>query len=294
MEGIAPNATGCAGTRSARTRYRGRIARARRSGYLLRMQLAYRSLGGEGAPVVILHGLFGSAQNWTGTGRRLAGRGAVFALDLRNHGDSPHAPTLSLSDCVEDLRAWAAAHASAPLRLIGHSLGGLVSMGFAIAHPEMTAGLVSIDIAPRAYPVGHQSEFRALRTDLSGCVSRAEVEARIAEAVPDARTRQFLATNAVREGSGFRWRLNVDALERQTVAADLARAEGRFDGEALLVACGRSPYVRQEDQALMRARFPKAGIETIPDADHWPHVTAPDELFRILDGFLSRVDGAMQ
>jgi esterase len=265
-----------------------------RGRYLLRMQLSYRSLGGEGAPIVFLHGLFGSAQNWTGMGRRLAGQGAVFALDMRNHGDSPHAPTNTLADCVEDLREWAAAHARAPLRLIGHSLGGLVSMGFALAHPDMVAGVASVDIAPRSYPVGHEREFRALKVDISGCASRADVENRIGEEVPDARTRQFLATNAVREGSGFRWRLNVDALERQTVAADLSQRGGRFEGEALLVACGRSSYVGREDHAVMKNRFPNARIETIPEADHWPHVTAPDELARVLGEFLDRASATMQ
>jgi pimeloyl-ACP methyl ester carboxylesterase len=258
------------------------------------MQLAYRALGGEGAPVVILHGLFGSAQNWTGMGHRLVPRGAVFALDMRNHGESPHAPTNTLSDCVEDLREWCAEHARAPVRLIGHSLGGLVSMGFAIAHPEMTAGVASVDIAPRSYPVGHESEFRALRTDISDCASRAELEARISAEVPDTRTRQFLATNAVRDGSGFRWRLNVDALERQTVAADLARVHGRYGGEALLVACGKSSYVTEGDHRIMRTLFPHARIETITDADHWPHVTSPGELARLLDEFLGRAAAAMQ
>jgi esterase len=258
------------------------------------MQLAYRALGGEGPPIVILHGLFGSAQNWAGMGRRLAGHGSVFALDMRNHGDSPHSPTHTLADSVEDLREWWAMQGRAPVRLIGHSLGGLVSMGFALAHPDKTAGVASVDIAPRAYPVGHQAEFRAFRKDISGCASRADVDARIAEEVADAGTRQFLATNAVREGSGFRWRLNVDALERQTVAADLARVQGRFEGEALLVACGRSSYVERDDHALMRDRFPRAVVETIPEADHWPHVSAPDELARLLGEFLQRAAAAMQ
>jgi len=270
------------------------VARTRRGRYPFPMQLAFRAFGGEGPPVVILHGLFGSAQNWAGMGRRLAAHGAVFALDMRNHGDSPHSPDHTLADCVEDLHEWWAGHGGAPLRLIGHSLGGLVSMGFALAHPDKTAGVASVDIAPRAYPVGHQAEFRALRADISGCATRAEVDARIAEEVTDPATRQFLGTNAVRDGSGFHWRLNVDALERQTVAADLARVRGRFEGEALLVACGRSSYVGKEDHALMRERFPGARIETIPEADHWPHISAPDELARLLAGFLDRAAAAMQ
>jgi pimeloyl-ACP methyl ester carboxylesterase len=98
-------------------------------------------------------------------------------------------------------------------------------------------------------------------------------------------------TNAVRGDGGFRWRLNVDALERQTVAADLERSAGTFDGEALLVACGRSSSIVTGDHAIMRARFPNARIETIPGADHWPNVTAPDALARLLKAFLDRAGG---
>jgi esterase len=120
--------------------------------YSTPMDLSFRALGGNGAPVVILHGLFGSSQNWVGMGRKLSSLGAVFALDLRNHGESPHAPSHTLADCVEDLVDWAGARRLQPLRLIGHSMGGLVAMAFALAHPELATGVAAIDIAPRPYP----------------------------------------------------------------------------------------------------------------------------------------------
>jgi pimeloyl-ACP methyl ester carboxylesterase len=95
-------------------------------------------------------------------------------------------------------------------------------------------------------------------------------------------------TNAVRDGDGFRWRVNIEVLERSEVASDWGSATGRFDGEVLLVAGGRSAYVRPEDHAQMRRFFPRVRIETIPGADHWPHVTAPDALEQALRGFLRR------
>jgi esterase len=253
------------------------------------MDLAFRELGGNGPPIVILHGLFGSSQNWAGVGRRLSARGATFTLDLRNHGDSPHAPTHSLSDCVEDLRDWARAHAREPLRLIGHSMGGLVAMGFALSHPELVAGAASVDIAPRPYPRNHEVQFRALHTDISGCANRAELDALLAPLIEDKRERQFLLMNAVREGTGFRWRCNVEAMERHTVAEDFARVHGSYEGPSLLVGCGRSPYVRPDDQQVMRRFFPHARVVTIPQADHWPHVTAPEELLVILEEFLDAI-----
>lgn len=252
------------------------------------MDLSFRDLGGEGRPIVILHGLFGSSQNWVGVGRKLSALGRVFALDLRNHGDSPHAPSHTLSDCVQDLLDWAHRRGTASLLLIGHSMGGLVAMGFAISHPDLTAGVAAIDIAPRPYPPEHGEELAALKTDIGPCRSRADVEQVLLPLVPDTRTRQFLMTNAVREGDGFRWRLNVSVLEKSTVAADWAQVTGTCEKEALLVAGGLSGYVGAEDHAVMRRFFPRARIETLAAADHWPHVTAPDQLEAALRGFLQR------
>jgi pimeloyl-ACP methyl ester carboxylesterase len=252
------------------------------------MNLYYRALGGEGEPIVILHGLFGSSQNWSGMGRRLVTLGGVFALDLRNHGDSPHSPTHSLADCVGDLHEWTLAHGREPIRLIGHSMGGQVAMGFAIAFPELVSGLAVLDIAPRPYPADHEKELRALQTDIRRCRSRAELDALLSPLLPDLRDRQFLLTNAVREGEGFRWRLNVEALRLATVSRDFAEVMGSYAGETLLVACGRSAYITKEDIGLMQRLFPGVRIETIPEADHWPHISAPAELERSLKEFLGR------
>jgi len=259
------------------------------------MNLHGRDLGGSGPVVLILHGLFGSSQNWVGMGRRLAGseRGAalgrVLALDLRNHGDSPHAPSMTLKDCVEDLRESIPA---VPAIVIGHSLGGLVAMGLALTHPELVAGVCSIDIAPRPYPGDHEREFACLETDISGCRTRSELDALLAPTLPDERERSFILMNAVRDGVGFRWRLNVSALRTHTASRDLGPDWGTFGGESLLVACGRSPYVRPQDYEAMRLHFPNARIETIPQADHWPHVTAADALRVLLEAFLRRAAGA--
>lgn len=251
------------------------------------MDLAFRDLGGDGPPVVILHGLFGSSQNWVGMGRRLLDRGRCFLLDLRNHGDSPHSPEHSLEACVGDVEEWTRAHGTGPLRLIGHSMGGLVAMGFAIFHPELTLGIASLDITPRAYEPEHSRELRALSTDLGGCRTRADLDARLSPILPDATVRQFILTNAVRDGDGFRWRIDAGVLARSTLSRDWRRVSGAFEGPALLMAGGRSTYVDQEGRQAMLRHFPAARIVTIPEADHWLHVSAPDALHGILSDFLS-------
>ncbi|HEY9594074.1 MAG TPA: alpha/beta hydrolase [Spirochaetia bacterium] len=252
------------------------------------MKLAYRDLGGQGEPVVILHGLFGASQNWVGMGKKLADVGRVFALDMRNHGDSPHGAPHSLAACAGDILEWSADTGHRGLRLVGHSMGGLVAMGFALAHPELVAGVAAVDIAPRPYPPDHARELAALRVDISDCATRADIDARLTTVLPDTRTRQFMMTNAVRDVAGFHWRLDPDVLEASTVTADWATATGRYDGEALLVACGRSPYVRPGDAEVMRRYFPAVRVETLPNADHWPNVTDPAGLEAVLRGFLAR------
>jgi esterase len=252
------------------------------------MDLAFRELGGAGAPVVILHGLFGSSQNWAGFGRRLAHLGRVLAVDLRNHGDSGHARPHSLAACVDDLWEWSEAHAPGPVRLIGHSMGGLVAMGFALRHPELTAGVASVDIAPKPYPPDHGAELRALRMDLGAAGTRAELDALLAPVIPEERQRQFLLTNAVRDGTGFRWKIDAEILAGSTVSEDFARIDGRYEGEALLVSCGRSVYVTAGDFPLMRLFFPAAQLVTLAAADHWPHVSDPAGLAAALEGFLAR------
>jgi esterase len=253
------------------------------------MDLSFRELGGEGGPIVILHGLFGSSQNWTGMGRRLATDGRVYALDLRNHGDSPHSSIHSLDACVEDLRDWSMAQGAGGLRLIGHSMGGLVAMGFALRHADLTAGVAAVDIAPRPYPPGHEQELRALRMDLSRCRSRSELDELLAPVIPDLRMRQFLLTNAVRDGGAYRWRIDADILEGSSVADDFADVSGIFGGDALLITCGRSGYVQPADHAVMHRFFPAARIESLPQADHWPHVSAAAALETLLHSFLRRM-----
>ncbi|HVP18593.1 MAG TPA: alpha/beta fold hydrolase [Spirochaetia bacterium] len=267
---------------------RGPIASVDLRGYTDAVDLAFRDLGGDGPAIVFLHGLFGSSQNWAGMGRRLSHLGRCLLLDLRNHGDSPHAPTHTLADCMQDVVDWAQLHAHAPLRLIGHSMGGLVAMGFALTHPELTAGVASLDIAPRVYAREHGRELRALRTDISLCRSRAELDALISPILPDAAMRQFILTNAVHDGEGFRWRLNVPVLATSTLNGDFVNVHGRFDGPATLVAGGRSPYVTRADHAVMLHYFPRAVIRTIPGADHWLNASAADEVAGILTEFLHR------
>ncbi len=251
------------------------------------VDLSFRGFGGDGPPILLLHGLFGSSQNMAGVGRRLSLHWRCAALDLRNHGDSPHDPSMSLEDCVEDLERWCALHEPRPVTVVGHSMGGLAAMGFAIRHPERVTRLVVVDIAPRVYPVDHEDEFRALGTDISGCATRAELDALLAPILPEERVRSFILTNAVRGPVGFSWRLNVDALRSARIFSGFSTVTGRYEGDTLFVVGGRSDKVRPEDMPRMSMLFPGSRVVVIPDADHWVHATAREPFMEILEKFLS-------
>lgn len=93
------------------------------------VELEYRYFGGEGKPpLVILHGLLGSSRNWQAAGKRLAEDYEVFALDLRNHGASPHIGSMTFQDMVDDLALWLDKQKLGRIILLGHSLGGRVAM----------------------------------------------------------------------------------------------------------------------------------------------------------------------
>src|SRR5690606_24200481 len=113
--------------------------------------LAHRDLGGEGKPpLVVLRGLLGSSRNWMAAGKDLSPDFHVMALDLRNHGESGHAPEHNYLTMTNDVLAWLDEAGLERVRLMGHSMGGKTAMRLACLAPERVEALVVVDIAPRA------------------------------------------------------------------------------------------------------------------------------------------------
>jgi pimeloyl-ACP methyl ester carboxylesterase len=246
--------------------------------------LFHRDLGGAGEPPrVILHGMLGSSRNWLTAGRELAASRRVFALDLRNHGLSPHAAGMSYGALAGDVMAWLDANGIGRAELIGHSMGGKVAMALACRHPDRVSRLVVVDIAPRDYRRPERpAEFAAMTgLDLASLGSRAEAEARLGTRIPGWAERKFIATNLERlPGGGWKWQINLPAI-----AAALPGLErnplgpgDRFGGAALFICGGKSAYVRQEDHAAILAHFPRARIAVLADSGHNPHIEAREAL----------------
>ena len=244
------------------------------------VRLHARELGGAGKPpLVLLHGLLGSSRNWQSAGGDLAGTYHVFALDLRNHGRSPHAEPMTYEAMVRDVLAWMDAQGIARATLLGHSMGGKVAMALACRNPQRVERLIVVDIAPKDYTSqAHRAEFAAMNAlDLRALTSRAEAEARFETYVPDWGMRKFLTTNLERDESGsWKWLVNLSVLTASLPgleASSLQEAE-QFKGPTDFIVGEKSGYVRESDREEILRHFPYTRFETIAGSGHNPHMEA--------------------
>jgi esterase len=246
---------------------------------------------GEGPPVAILHGLFGSGRNWRSIAQQLALRHHILAFDLRNHGGSPWADGMSYREMVEDLRAAFDRRRIVRPALLGHSMGGKVAMLAALLYPAEVDRLVVVDIAPAPNPPTLLSYVRALRAaDLAGVMRRSEADTKLAAAVPNAAERAFLLQNLVVGDGTAHWRLNLEAIEREfpdIVGFPELPANTAYGGPTLFVAGARSNYIRQDHEPIIRRLFPRARITRIDGAGHWVHAEQPKSFIETVSPFLA-------
>jgi pimeloyl-ACP methyl ester carboxylesterase len=253
------------------------------------LELAHDAYGAAGRPLVILHGLLGSARNWTALAKQLAGGCRVLVPDLRNHGRSPWTPTMALDEMADDVAALIERHDLEDPVVIGHSLGGKVAMRLALTRPQLVSHLVIVDIAPVAYEHSFTGYVDALQAvDPAALGRRADADAALAAAIPEPGIRAFLLQNLVQRGDGLAWRVNLDALAAEMAALmGFPDAQGAaYDGPTLFLAGARSDYLRPEHQALILDLFPAAAFATIPGAGHWVHAERPAEFLEQLREFL--------
>jgi len=253
------------------------------------MKLFSRTYG-SGPPLLILHGLLGSGGNWhTLASRAFASFFTVYAIDLRNHGKSPHDDEFTFGAMVRDLVEFVDLIANGPVGVIGHSLGGKVAMHLALDHPDRVDRLVSVDIAPHAYPDGHTELFKALRKlDLASFGDRRAIDRALAADIQDAAVRGFLLQNVIRNGDSFSWRMNLQAIEEgYPQILEAVTSATPFTGPTLFIRGGDSEYVQKSDESSIRELFPEARIETIENAGHWVHADQPGEFANHVLTFLA-------
>jgi len=250
------------------------------------MPLHFKQLG-HGEPLVLLHGLFGSGDNWFGVAPKLAEKFNVFAPDLRNHGHSPHHAEMDYPLMAADVEKFFAAQKIESAHVIGHSMGGKVAMQFALDFPARVKKLVVVDMAPRVYARAHDKIFASLLAlDLASFQTRQQIEDALAPEIPSLNLRRFLLKNLGRDEHGkFVWKMNLRGVaENYSRLGEVLSAENQFDKPALFIRGGKSDYISAADELEIRRQFPAAQIQTIAVANHWVHADAPEEFVqRVLD-----------
>ncbi len=269
----------------------------------LAIELSYRKMG-QGPPMIILHGLYGSSDNWLSIGKAFAPKFDVYLPDQRNHGKSPHTKEHTYTLLRNDLHGFMESHGIEKAIILGHSMGGKAAMYFAVAWPEKVQALIVVDITPGSYKslitpapqsVNHMNIISSmLSVDFSRVNNREDVNSILKETIPSQRVRHFLLKNIKRNKTGgYEWRLNIrtlhDQLPRILDGLDpkpFLNGNGITGFPVLFIRAEKSGYIREEDKALIKTIFPMAEMVTIPGADHWVHVEKPELLIKTIEYFI--------
>lgn len=242
-------------------------------------------------PIVILHGLFGSSDNWLTQAKIYADEYKVFTVDLRNHGQSPHDDAFDYQSMVNDLEEFFADHHLDDVTLIGHSMGGKAAMNFALAHPDRVGRLIIVDISPRYYDLEHYTIVDGLNAvKLTALTSRNDADNALSTYVPEPDVRQFLLKNLQRKAEGgFSWKINLPIISEKlsNIGVDLV-VEGTFEKPTLFIRGARSKYVRDSDWTHIQEVFPESTLETM-ETGHWVQAEKPQEFVAITRRWIESV-----
>lgn len=252
------------------------------------LHFAHSGTEHPGTPLLIAHGLFGSARNWGVIAKRLADTRPVITVDMRNHGSSPFEDSHSYTDMANDLATVIRA-TGGKADVLGHSMGGKAAMMLALTHPDLVQKLIVADIAPVGYGHTQTPLIDAMEAlDLTTITSRQSADAALAPAIPEPSVRAFLLQSLDLRATPKAWRLNHAALRTHMNAIigfpDITPTP--FDGPAFFLSGATSDYVRPEHRPRIKSLFPAARFAKIPGAGHWLHADKPREFEAVVRVFL--------
>jgi esterase len=247
------------------------------------MELFFREYG-AGQPLLILHGLFGSSDNWLTQAKILSAKYKVYTVDQRNHGLSPHDESFDYASMVDDLVEFIDHHQLKNLIVLGHSMGGKAAMNLAVAHPDKLEKLIVVDIAPRQYDLEHYVIVDGLKAiPIDTLASRNDADQILSAYVPEHDVRQFLLKNLQRKAEGgFSWKINLSVIVQKlsNIGLDL-QFPGTFVKPTLFVRGAKSHYIRDEDRIHIKEVFPKSSLITM-DTGHWVQAEKPVEFVDVV------------
>ncbi|XP_053376156.1 protein ABHD11-like isoform X2 [Mercenaria mercenaria] len=258
----------------------------------------------EQQPVIILHGMMGSKQNWQSLAKVFGKSGRkVVALDARNHGESDHTEEMNYFLLRDDVLRLMDQQELEQAVLMGHSMGGKTAMTTALTNAERVAGLIVVDISPAVSPSVNKTPAyleAMLRislsfSDLNGEDSspsmsqvRQQIINDLAVAVQDEAMRHFLASNLTIRDNKLSWKCNLDAIinNLHDLSSFPLFEEEQYYGRCLFIGGGNSDYIREEHYPLIKSLFPLAETQHIPDAGHWVHSEKPQQFIHVVNAFL--------
>ena len=254
------------------------------------MNLHFKTFG-TGYPLIILHGLMGSLDNWQTIAKYLAQEYQVSIIDLRNHGRSPHSTELSYAAMVADMIAWMELQNLDAAYVLGHSMGGKVAMNLALHNPTLVSKLIVVDVAPVAYEDRHSSVFQALfAVPLATITTRQQAEERLREKLADESTVQFLMKGLYRDDRNqFQWRFNLPVLYQayQDISSEVS-ANVPFEKPTLFIKGANSNYINAANFSVIMDLFPNNQLVEIPRAGHWVHADEPEAFTIAIEEFLGQ------
>ncbi len=255
------------------------------------IQLNYKSFG-QGPPLIIVHGLFGTLDNWQTLAKQFSANFSVFLIDQRNHGRSPHVDGIfNYKILAEDLKDFLEQNWIYKTSLLGHSMGGKTILQFAQDYPDMVDKMIVVDIAPKSYKGGHEIVLDALlEVPIRDLVDRQQAEQVLMSKIGDLGTVQFLLKNLSRKKEGgFEWKMNLtNLIENYDNILEGISLEHPCMVETLFVRGGNSDYLVDEDYPVLKKQYPNSSIVTIEGAGHWVHADKPHELYALTSQFLNK------
>ena len=251
------------------------------------MQLNFKKVG-AGEPLVILHGLFGSLDNWMTLAKKLGEHFEVFIVDARNHGQSPHSEDFNYGVMADDLYEFLMQHQIIDPIILGHSMGGKTAMQFTMNYPNKLSKLIVADIAPKAYPIHHTAILEGLLSlDLEVINTRKGADEQLSKNIDDFSTRQFLLKNLYWiEKDKLAWRFNLSIINEkiEIIGKGLENIEV-FEKPVLFIRGEKSNYIKESDFDSIKNVFPNVKIKTM-NTGHWLHAENPTEFLHIVSSFI--------
>ena len=245
----------------------------------------YPSTKSNKTPLLIVHGLYGSARNWGVISKRLSDEREVFAIDQRNHGDSRWCETQSYFDMAGDLQEFLKHFGS--MAVLGHSMGGKAAMVLSILESNLVEKLIIADIAPVSYSHDNTQYIRAMKkVQLDRLATRSDAIIQLAESVQEPELRSFFAQSI--DLNNKRWKLNLDVLEREMEKIiSFPQLPGQYEKDSLFLSGALSNYLQITHRPTIKKLFPRAKFAKIPNAGHWLHAEKPREFEAAVRTFLS-------